>query len=258
MGLTVNEGYLRILKENGLDSFDRLMNYKGGSAVKKKEIRDVVRIALGGRVFFLKRHRILFRERLARFLPYRFAEDARNEWEKMGALAEAGFLTATPVAYGENGGLALTLTEELYEAVRLEDFIPTLAEAGIEGVLRKRQLIRRLAFIVRRFHDAGFNHQDLYLCHIFTRPATGEIFFMDLQRVQKRNPPARRWIRKDLAQFIFSAKGSFSSTDLVRFGHAYLGRERFDKEDKTMIKAIFSKAKRIARHDEKLRATGRP
>jgi hypothetical protein len=63
-----------------------------------------------------------------------------------------------------------------------------------------------------------------------------------------------RWRVKDLAQFVFSARGEggLSRTDLVRFGYIYLDKESFDGEDRRLITKVLKKAAKIARHDAKL------
>ncbi len=259
-GLIINEDFLGLLKTHGLDNFESLLNYSGGSLVKKKAERDVKRLLLQDgeepRALYLKRHLASFGERLKRFSPFHPREDARNEWEKTILLRACGFSTPVPVAYGEGGKASLTLTEEIYGAVRVESHIPLLssARAGMEGVFRKRMLIRRLGETARDFHAKGFNHQDFYIGHFFTRPSTGELFLIDLQRVQRRSRPARRWIKKDLAQFVFSASNTenFTRADLVRFGYAYLGKNGFDRAERKMIKRIFSKSRAIARHTSKM------
>lgn len=263
-GLVVNEEFLDVLKDAGLDGFSSLMGFSGGMLFKRKKTRSIVRFEAGRgerkRAFYLKRHYRSRGERMKRLIPGALVEDGLNEWEKMILLSELGFPTMVPVAYGEgneNGRPAsLTLTEELYDTVRVEEFIPTLSfeRSGMEGVMEKRRLIKRIARLARRFHDMGFNHQDFYLGHFFIRPATGELFMVDLQRVQRRNSPRRRWIIKDLAQLVFSAQGieNFTASDLVRFGHAYAGRSRFNDEDREMIKRILAKSRRIAEHTVKL------
>ncbi|MBI5598236.1 MAG: hypothetical protein HY890_00690 [Deltaproteobacteria bacterium] len=268
--LIINEKFLGLLKANGLDGLDVLMDYGGGNTVivKRKAARSVVRFDLGGaegkKTFYLKRHCRSVEARVKRLFSLSLAADGRNEWEKIILLTELGFPTMVPVAYGEKaGGGSFTLTEELYGCVRVEDYIPALSSRlkGFDGVIEKRRLIKRLALLAREFHAKGFNHQDFYLCHFFIRPATGEFFIVDVQRVQKRDglPALRwdakdRWVVKDLAQFAFSAKNTenFSSADLVRFGHAYLGKDRFGREDKKRIRGILAKSRRIARHDAKL------
>ena len=263
-GLVINKWFLPLLKEAGLDSFDALMDYRGGQLIDHRPIRTVVRIELEDergrkRAFYLKRHYVAAASRLKGLLRFGGVEDARNEWHKIVMLKEHGYQTMEPVAYGEKKGLlscnALTLTEELYNTIRVEDYIPTLYREGTkESLQKKRRIIKRLAFIARRFHKEGFNHQDFYLGHFLIEPSTEEIYIIDLQRVQKRKSAVRRWVLKDLAQFVFSAMNTegFHTTDLVRFGHIYAGKDRFDAEDRRLIAAILKKARWIAHHTEKV------
>ncbi len=267
-GLVINKDFLHLLKDAGLDSFDALMDHAAGELIDHRPIRTVVRLELkdGGlrRRFYLKRHYIPLKGKISALLRPGGLEDARNEWHKIVMLKEQGYQTMEPVAYGERGSLletrALTLTEELYGAIRVEDYIPRLFRAGgTENLERKRRIVEKLALIARRFHQEGFNHQDFYLGHFLVNPSTEEIFLIDLQRVQKRDRPARRWVLKDLAQLVFSAINTegFHGTDLVRFGHIYLGRKRFTTEDRRLIKRILRKAAWIARHTEKVLARKR-
>ncbi len=270
-GLLFNKSYLAFFKRAGLDSFDALMDYVGGKEFKRKAARSVVRIGLAEGVccgstkaFFLKRHyeEPERKKGLTGLITGggKGYEDARNEWEKIIELTELDFLTMVPVAYGQrkaDGGKvkSLTLTEEIYDAVRVEDYIPKLKGRGFEGMEIKRDVIERLGELAKRFHGLGFNHQDFYLGHFFIRPLTSEIFLVDLQRVQRRDASRqKRWILKDLAQFTFSAleTDNFTRTNLARFGHVYVGKKEFDAGDRKMIKKIIAKSERIARHTVKL------
>ncbi len=262
-GLIINREFFHILRQAGLDSFDALMGYTGGELIDERPVRTVVRLELEDgdvkRRFYLKRHYIPLKGRLKSILNPGGIGSARNEWQKMVMLKEHGYKTMEPVAYGEKKGVfetrALTLTEELYGAIRVEDYIPRLFKQNTpEDLKRKRRIIEKLALIARRFHQEGFNHQDFYLGHFLINPSTEEIFIIDLQRVQKRNRPVRRWVMKDLAQLVFSAINTegFHGTDLVRFGHTYLGRKRFSPEDRRLIRQILRKACWIAEHTEKM------
>jgi heptose I phosphotransferase len=270
-GLVINEGFLALLKDNGLDGFESLMKYRGGKVCTEKKLHSVVRVELGEgeerRAFYLKRHYRPGGGFIRGMLPLPPREDGRNEWEKIALLTGLGIQTMLPVAFGEKSGLwglpgrSLTLTEEIYGTERVETYIPSLARKlpGYDGVREKRGLIRRLGSLARDFHSKGLHHQDFYLGHFFIRPATGELFLIDLQRVHRRIPLPERLRIKDLAQFAFSVLGveNFSRTDLVRFAYAYLGEKRFDKGDKRVIRRVLKKAEKIARHTEKLLACKR-
>ncbi len=47
-------------------------------------------------------------------------------------------------------------------------------------------------------HDRGFNHRDLYLCHLL-RDTEGNLFVVDLHRVDRRRQVPERWKIKDIA-----------------------------------------------------------
>ena len=127
-GLLINAAFLPLLAAHGLDGFEAIRDFPGGEVITKKAVRSVVRITLddGGqkRGFFLKRHRSSLWARVKGVLIPVANEDCGNEWNKIVLLTECGFSTATPVAYGERASLSLTLTEEIYDSVRVEDYIP--------------------------------------------------------------------------------------------------------------------------------------
>jgi hypothetical protein len=262
-GLVINERFFELLKAHGLDSFECLLNYEGGSVFKKKKTRSVVRIELGeGEGFYLKRHFFPLEEKLKSLIAWRNSEGARNEWESILLLRSFRIPTVVPVAFGEKKHFgvpcdSMTLTEELYGASRVETYIPEIPsrfDHPAEAISKKRGLIKRLALLAKDFHNKGFNHQDFYLGHFFITPETGELFLVDLQRVHKRKAIRKKDRIKDLAQLTFSAQNTenFTWTDLVRFAHTYLGKEKFDDSDKRMIRRIFKKSEKIARHTEKL------
>lgn len=93
----------------------------------------------------------------------------------------------------------------------------------------RHDLTRRLARFVAAFHQTGYFHRDLYLCHIFVEldPAAREaprFQLIDLARVHKPRVRRMRWLLKDLAQLDCSAREiGITRTDRARFLLAYLG-----------------------------------
>jgi len=122
-----------------------------------------------------------------------------------------------------------------------------------EELGRRRDWIRRLAYLIRRFHHAGFCHRDLYLAHIFIafKKNGDPIFFMiDLARVFKMNWRKERWIVKDLGALNYSSpQKTISYTDRMRFFKVYLGVKKLGKPEKKFLRKILKKSRRIARHD---------
>jgi tRNA A-37 threonylcarbamoyl transferase component Bud32 len=276
------ERFVPELRRLGLDSFEAIMSYAGGKNYRVAPGRRTVRIAVTGpdgraSAIYLKRHeRVETGEWLAGLVRGRAARTAGEiEFENIFRLALAGLAAPTAVAVGyEREGLksrSFVITEELGGARPADDFLKQefgaskplnmAANSGRHGTrqdFRKRELVRQMARLVRRFHRAGFYHRDLYLCHIFVREERGNfaLYLIDLQRVRQKRPGrvGRRWLVKDLAALEYSAPaGIVTRTDRVRFVREYLGVKKLDGAAKELIRSVVEKAGRIARHDEKKR-----
>jgi heptose I phosphotransferase len=259
----INKDYLDLLKDNGLDTFQALRDYCGGSILKKNRFRSVSRIELGSRVFYLKRHFWPCRERLRSMNPFMRKEDASNEWNNMLLLKSMGFNTMTPVAFGESKRFALTsfsltLTENLYNAEKMEAFFPKQFKPPLthDNLYAKRAYIKKLAVLARDLHINGLNHQDFYLGHILLRQKDDTLFIIDVQRMHKNATISLHDRIKDLAQLFYSAKrlGVFTKTDQLRFFNAYTGSSIVTPENRKLAKGILSKADKISRHDAKLQS----
>lgn len=272
-GLRIHQDYYDLLKGYGLNSFQRLYDLSGGELFKKNRYRSVVRVSLDGEqgaphVFHLKRHHPPFWTRLKSiFTGFRIQDGAENEWSKIIRLEEIGIKTMTPVAFGSvrKWGLpfqALTLTEHLYRAEKLEDFFPAHfggGALGVSQVAQKRRVILETARWALRFHASGFHHQDFYLGHIFIKQGEGEtpsFHLIDLQRVREHKRLRRSMLIKDLAQINFSASqlSCLTRTDRLRFLKVYLEKDRFGSSEKDLIRRIENKTRRISSHTRKFLA----
>lgn len=229
-----------------------------------------------GTAVYLKRHgRIAERDgwwaELWRRLARRPAiTDARRELQNLLALRAAGFATAEPSALAEDPatGRSALLLAELSGAEPADDRLsrecplPSCGGPADGTAEERRTLLRRVAELARRMHDAGFTHQDFYLCHVFVErgvPAAGAgLWLIDLQRVVRFGPGRVPWGRrvKDVAQLLYSMQPGFAGrTDRMRVlagytdGMARAGRKR-------LAAAVQAKVARIARHDAKLTARG--
>jgi len=157
---------------------------------------------------------------------------------------------------------SLTLTLHLYGAEKLEEYLPARFGRGAPhagALAEKRRIIRQTARWARRFHDAGFYHQDFYLGHIFIRPEEGDRFtlhLIDLQRVGEVSVVRRGRMVKDLAQINFSALqlSCLTRADRLRFLLAYLGKGGLDLSGKKLAHRVEAKTARIARHTRKMLA----
>jgi heptose I phosphotransferase len=259
--LLINRAFIDFLKEINLSDFESLMNFDSGYVLKKKRFRSIVIVEQKNKTFYLKRHFLPWKERVKSIIPWFKKEDARNEWNNLLLLNRLGFNTITPVAFGEKKRLgltylSLTLTENIYDAEKLETYLPKHFAPPLNSnkISEKRFLIRKIAALARDFHDKGLNHQDFYLGHLFIKPSDQTIFIVDLQRVHRRESIRSHDLIKDLAQIAYSAQSLniFPGTDFMRFACVYFKRSKLNRDDKKLIRKIIAKEKRISRHDAKL------
>ena len=209
------------------------------------------------RTFFLKKHRLRSwwnRWRAKLGLPPRVSA-GREEARNIRKLEAAGIPCMELAAYGERAGQdgrleSFLLTPELEGFMQLDDFLRARFEPlrGEGKEPRNAHLLRLtdcVAAIAKQFHEAGFNHRDLYCCHFFVRERSSgdfEIRLIDLQRVQHRGRLRRRWLVKDLAQLAYSApRDRIKCTQKMAFIRKYLGVSKLRPEDKRLIREVLAK-----------------
>ena len=168
-------------------------------------------------------------------------------------LNRTGIGTYQVIAYGgrwrgvfEEKSFAILL--EIPQAQSLEKQLPDcFTQADYPAVRQSRiAFINHLADFIRQFHQSGFCHRDLYLCHIF-RNINGDLSLIDLQRAFQPRLFRSRWIRKDLAQLYYSAPGDIiSQSDRLRFYLQYVQKNSLTDSDKRFIRKLKRKAWRMA------------
>ena len=260
-GILINEKFMDILKRNTLDDFHKFMNFNDSNLLKRNKFRSVTKIEIEDKIFYLKRHFWPWEERIKSLVPCAKKEDARNEWNNMLTLSSLGFSTMTPVAFGEEKQCGMpyfsfTLTENLYNAEKLEVFFPKYYTPPLnkEKFKDKRACIKKLAVLARDFHSKGLNHQDFYLGHILISQEDNTFFIIDVKRMHKNKTISLHDKIKDLAQLTYSAKRLeiFTKTDLMKFFLIYTGGDKLTPDNKKLARSIMSKTRNIAKHDAKL------
>jgi len=180
------------------------------------------------------------------------------EVEPIRELPAAGVCTPEVIAYGWQWGAlfekrSFIITEKLPDAEALERKLPDCFDAPptIENLRSRRDFIARFAAFIKRFHQTGYCHRDLYFSHIFYR-TDGTLCLIDLARAFKPAILHRRFLIKDIAQIHYSAPAEyFSRSDRLRFYLAYTARNRLTRRDKAFIREVLAKTNRMARHDRK-------
>ncbi len=183
---------------------------------------------------------------------------AMHEYVSMVELAAAGIGTPRPICCGQQWGILLEkrsfiITRKIPDAEALERKLPDCfgKPANAENLRLRRDFAARLACFVKKFHETGYRHRDLYFSHIFYGDKE-RFFLIDLARAFRPVVLGRRFQIKDLAQVCYSAPGRhFSRTDRLRFYLAYAGRSKLTQEDKVFLRAVIDKTKRIARRERK-------
>jgi tRNA A-37 threonylcarbamoyl transferase component Bud32 len=260
----VAEPFREALAELGLRSLDAVFAFDSARDLAKPSLSrfrrrlqfEVVPTGAARPVkVFLKRYdRPPALEQLRNWLPHRRRSSfAFVERETADRLRNAGINTPRVAACGERWGIlfehrSFLMTAEIEDSESLERKLPPCFDGPATPA--RRDFIRRLAAFVRRFHETGYRHRDLYLSHIFCS-GTGEFTLIDLARASRPVFPRRRQV-KDVAQLHYSAPAAaFSRTDRMRFYRAYTGRPRLLPRDKVFIRQVMRKADRMARHNLK-------
>ena len=260
-GLLINADHLAALHQAGLDSFDALMAAPGDVDLHKPSLarwRQRLALRVGDATMYLKRYdRPPLREQCAQRLRG-IGATAAAEWSWLNLLWRAGIAAPRPVAFGvryrgpwlEHQSLLLL---EQVPGCSLESWMTDHPDGG--GRQFKRSLAAALAQLVGKLHGHGLIHRDLYLAHVFidqpqARPV--ELTLIDLQRMLRPRLRWRRWLVKDLAALNHSTPpGAAATTDRVRWYRHYRRIGRLAPSDKSLIRAIVTKTRRIGQHSRR-------
>jgi len=200
---------------------------------RDKEGRRTLRLRLPEGEFFLKLHRgVGWREILKNLARGRRPVlGAADEFQALRRLPDLGVSVPAVAAYASLGGnpaarRSLIVTDALRDTISLEDYCADWA-ARPPPPAERMGLIRAVADVARRLHDAGWNHRDFYLCHFHLEPASlagthPRLYLIDLHRARHRARLPVRWRVKDLAALYFSARDcGLERRDLLRFMRHY-------------------------------------
>lgn len=252
--------YAELFRRHGLTEFAHFMHYQAGERIKKNRYREILRFALPGTAnLFLKRHFVSrLTDDLRSWLSLRRPESpAWHEAVAIGLLQEVGVVTLQPVAFGHDptlfgAGASFLITEEL-TGTKLQYYLPANQQKWQQEPAFRHELIRRLADMARAMHINHLHHQDFYLGHIliaWDQNNSGfQLKLLDLQRMHRRKPLARRWRIKDLAELHYGAPAPLvSHSDRLRFWYHYYGDRRLTATARRWLFAIERWRCKIAIH----------
>ncbi len=251
------------LQRLGLTTLEAVFAFEGGEALDKDNLapwRRRTRLVLPdrGQTAYLKRYdRPPWLVQIRAWIAHgRRASLAQFDHEPAEALARAGIGTPETLAHGTCWAgpferRSFILAAAIPDAESLERRLPACFDdlSPTAHVAQRRAFIEALARFVRRFHDTGWRHRDLYLSHIF-HAKDGRFFLIDLHRAFRPRLRPLRWRLKDLAQLHYSAPGPiFSCADRLRFYRCYMGIKRLRRIDRRLLHRIRRRAWRMADHD---------
>jgi heptosyltransferase-2 len=261
----LDDNFKEAFTQLGLTSTEKIFSFKEGKNLVKDNLaryRSRVQFEINSPAtkLFLKRYdRPPILSQLKNWLAHRRRIScAMCNVETAEKLAVAGISVPNTISYGEKWGLvfekrSFVITEQIPNASSLESKLPACFDnsGNTENIKTKRDFIRCSADFVRRFHDAGFRHRDLYLSHIFY-DNNNNFYLIDLARTFKPLLLMERFRVKDIAQLHYSAPAkNFSATDRLRFYLRYSKKTKLANTDKSFIKKVVEKSLRMAKHDKK-------
>jgi len=261
----VDSGFRKAFEKLGLTSIEAVFSFKEGKNLVKDNLaryrsRLQFEITSPATKLFLKRYdRPPILPQLKNWLAHhKRISCAICNAEPAEKLSAAGVNVPKTISFGEKWGLlfekkSFVVTEQIPNAFSLESRLPTCFDnsSNAEKTQTKRNFIYQSADFIKRFHETGFRHRDLYLSHIFYNN-NKKFYLIDLARTFKPLMLTERFRIKDIAQLYYSAPAkNFSSTDRLRFYLRYSNKTKLTAKDKSFIKKVVKKSLRMARHDKK-------
>ncbi len=258
-----DQGLIAALDSEGLTAVPAAFDYAGGEDLSKpglahrRRTRLTLRDADGREcVVYLKRYgREAPGRRLKRWWMHRRGgSEARIEYENVLRVREAGFPTMQALRFGEQGGAGrsfIVVTAVPGDALErtAEDFLASASEEQGAGLT---ELLGDLAW---GLHERGLFHRDLYASHIFLDARAGgdlSLWLIDLARMIRRRPLARRWRVKDLAGIRYSMPSGWVERDWAVFLDAAArdlspgARARPDRSIRARVERMNRRARRKA------------
>jgi hypothetical protein len=178
---------------------------------------------------------------------YMSADTAAPEVAGQRLLTDRVIPTAPLAGWGTHAGKSFTIFDDL------TGYTP--ADKLLESGTAFDALLDSTAALTAKLHKANLHHRDLYLCHFMVKlnEVGPDLKLIDTARV--RNLPGfltrRRWIVKDIAQFIYSTH-AHAITDAQRA--AWLAAYAKHGGTSGIESPVHRKVRAIARHDARINA----
>lgn len=223
-------------KLGGRKVFEYFMKIQG-EVYRDFDGRRTQRFFIDGEGFFIKQHfgigwKEIFKNLMQLKLP---VIGAKTEYTAIKYLKKLQIDTMDIVGFSQQGInpahiQSFLITKELDGTISLEDYCSTWLKRP-PAYKEKQILLQKVASIVKKMHENGMNHRDLYICHFLMKKHPNifdecRLFVIDLHRAQIRTAVPERWIIKDLSALYFSAMHiGLTKRDFLRFINIYRGKD---------------------------------
>ena len=253
----VSEQFLELLKQNQLDTFDKVWNYQvnwfeepnerrgGWSGVGKVALINKTSAQVDGTTYaYIKKQQN--HGRLTWRNPLNGEPTFKREFDRLAFLAEHQFAAPKVMFYAESKvdgkQSAVLMTAALDEYRDLSDL--SLSWWKTASKKQQKNLIKVLATELRRFHDLGLVHRALYPKHIFVKNvgSSPEIALIDLEKARFS------WMFWYRAFFDLAALNRHTAccrrTQCLAFFKTYLKQEKLTYKSKLLARMIIKRAQR--------------
>ena len=244
-----------LLKQENLDTVEGAFAYRGGKSLDKPGLanRERIQIDLVDEMgkpirWYMKRYGSdSFFKRLGRWIIGKGrSSPARREYENIHRLSGIGIPTMRAITFGEERDfLGVRRSYLIVSAVpgeALERCFDDYFRRINENLAAIEKFNQALVNLIRKLHDNGLVHRDLYASHIFLDATNDdvELYLIDLARVFAPVSWRRfRWRVKDLAELKYSMPSAWVERYWDDFLKMYLSDDKsFLKWSKAIDKKV--------------------
>ncbi len=263
----VDPRFEAVLADAGLDTVSDVLRCSGDRLAAWSRTTDTINVGCStdengrwrGELFVKRYYYPGWKRRIKAMLRGTFLgrSRARAEYESLTLLRSRGVPTVRPVAYGERRTWhflqgCFLITEGVAGATSLIDFV--LHQAPHLSPRQRRSTLVSLAERVRRMHETGLVHGQLFWRNILIRPTESndyEFFFLDAGVAGRSGLGGVRSAAavRDISQLATIAERFCSQTELWRFARAYLGAGWSRAELRRWANQVVGRARRYAWHE---------
>ncbi len=253
--LTIDLPFRAQLRRAKLDKVSAVLACTGDRLAAWSRSSDTIwcRMPKGSSSVYIKRYHFpRWRQRFRGFFRGTFfkASRARNEYRTLLLMRQLGIHAVRPIAFGERRVAhflrsCFLITEAVPDAMSLSSFIRAFSHRchGPKAIRVRREILTSLARQIRRMHESGFVHRDLFWRNVLIRSLPDGLFeFHFLDASVGKRIRMQQWrqdsIVRDIAAMGVLAPEFCTKAEQLRFLQAYLETDRLRTEDRRWLREV--------------------